>query len=80
MLDVNVRVESLGEVLRDRIKSARTLSEFCVLLADEIVDDQELISTKIFLVHCFDGSLCFIDSLEANITVILELADFSLLN
>jgi hypothetical protein len=56
------------------------LSEFCVLLADEIVDDQELISTKIFLVHCFDGSLCFIDSLEANITVILELANFSLLN
>jgi hypothetical protein len=56
------------------------LSEFCVLFADEIVDDQELISTKIFLVHCFDGSLCFIDSLEANITVILELTNFSFLN
>jgi hypothetical protein len=80
VLDVNVRVESLGEILRDRIKSTRSLSKLCVLLADEIVDDQELIGTKIFLVHCFDGSLSFIDSLEANITVILELANFGLLN
>jgi hypothetical protein len=71
-LDVDVRVEGLGQVLGDRVKSAATLGKFVVLLANVVVNNQELISANILLVHSVNGLLSISYLLKANVTVVLK--------
>ena len=71
-LDVDVRVEGLGQVLGDGVKSATALGKLVVPLANMVVNNQELVIANILLVHSINGVLSISYLLEANVAVVLE--------
>ena len=70
---VDVGVESLRKILSDGVQT-RTVSWLVILLANVLVDNQELIFSDLFFVHLKHGSLSMFGILKADITVILKIA------